>query len=129
MHPAVDLIFGHLFEVQPECDVFINSHMRIERVVLEYHRDVAVFGSNVVDHPVTDIQFALADILKPCNHTQRCGLSASGRADEDHELLVLDLKVQIGNYGNVARIDFFYMFECDTCHNALLPNHTSRVIS
>jgi raffinose/stachyose/melibiose transport system permease protein len=39
--------------------------VRVQRVVLEDHRDVPLLGQHVVDHRVTDRDRALADVLEP----------------------------------------------------------------
>ena len=46
-HPAVALGARHLAHAQPEADVVAHGHVRVERVVLEDHRDVAVAGVGV----------------------------------------------------------------------------------
>jgi hypothetical protein len=70
--------------------------MRVERIGLEDHRDVAVAGRQVVDNPVADSHLALGDRLQAGDHAERGRLATTGRPDEDHELAV-------GNvYGEVA---------------------------
>src|SRR5205085_1859850 len=50
------------------------------------------------------------------------GLAASGRADEHHELAVLDLEVDPGHGRDVgARIPALGLLESDCCHAELLP--------
>ena len=69
--------------------------MRVERVALEDHRDVAVTRRHVVDDPLADPERALGDLLEPGDHPQRRRLAAAGRADEDHELAVADLEIDV----------------------------------
>ena len=75
-HPALDLIFGSLALLQPERQVLLHGHVRVEGVVLEDHRDVAVLGGQVIHHPAADRDGPRADLLKPCDRPQRRGLSA-----------------------------------------------------
>ena len=70
-----------------------TRHVRIERVVLEHHRDVAVARRHVVDDVAADPDLAAGDLLQPGDHAQRGGLAAAGRADQHDELLVGDLEV------------------------------------
>ena len=72
-----------------------HGHVRVERVVLEHHRDVAVLRRLVVDDLAADLQLAVGDVLEPGDHPQRGRLPAAGRADEDHELAVGDVEVDV----------------------------------
>src|SRR5205085_12141677 len=53
---AVDLLLRHLLELQPEGDVLVDREMRIQRLALEHHRDVAVARRHVVDDAIADLQ-------------------------------------------------------------------------
>ena len=75
--------------------------MRVERVVLKDHRDVAVLGLELVDPPVADADLAGADLLEPGDHPKRRRLAAAGRADEHHELLVGDREIDPGDGDHV----------------------------
>ena len=55
-HALVDLVLGHLAQAQPEGDVVVDRQVRVERVVLEHHGDVAVARRHVVDDRVADAQ-------------------------------------------------------------------------
>ena len=67
--------------------------MRVERVVLEHHRDVALGGLEVVDDAAADRDLAAGDLFQPGDHAQQRGLAAAGGADDDDELAVADLGV------------------------------------
>ena len=90
-----DLVVGDLGELQRERHVVAHGHVRVERVVLEDHRDVAVLGRVLVDDVAADLQLALGDVLEPGDHPQRGRLPAARRPDEDHELAVGDLEVHV----------------------------------
>jgi hypothetical protein len=98
----LDLGLGDLAQLEAEGEVVANRHVRVERVALEHHRDVAVLGGHVVDDLVADAQRALGDLLEPGDHPQARGLAAARRADEDHELAVTDLEVEVRHGGDVA---------------------------
>src|SRR5206468_5832253 len=49
-----DLLFRRLPQAQPERDVVADAQMRVERVVLEHHRDIALFRRQVVDDALAD---------------------------------------------------------------------------
>ena len=71
-----------------------HGHVRVQGVVLEHHRDVAVAGWHVVDDPVTDRQLAAGDLLQSGDHAECRRLAAPRRADEHHELAVLDDEIE-----------------------------------
>ena len=84
-----DLGLGHPRDLQRKGDVVEDRHVRIERVVLEHHRDVAVLGMHVVDELVADPDAAVGDLLEPGDHAQRRRLAAARRPDEHEELAVV----------------------------------------
>jgi hypothetical protein len=54
--PALDLRLGDLAQLEPEREVLADRHVRVERVALEDHRDVAILGRDVVDDAIADPQ-------------------------------------------------------------------------
>jgi len=91
--PALDLVLREALQAQPERHVLVHRHMRVERVVLEHHRDVAVLRRHVVDDGVANQDVAAADLLQAGDHAERRGLAAAGRADQDDEFLVGDFEI------------------------------------
>ena len=92
--PLVDLTLGDLLQLQPEGHVLEHGHVRVERVVLEDHRDVAVLRRHVVHHGLADRDAASRDDLEAGDHSQRRRLPAARGSDEHHELAVLDRQVE-----------------------------------
>jgi hypothetical protein len=92
--PLVDLLLGLPGDLEGEAHVLGDGHVRVERIVLEHHRDVAVLGREVGDVAVADADRTAVDVLETGEHAQRGGLAAAGRADEDEELAVADLDVE-----------------------------------
>jgi len=95
LHPLGDLGLGELPHLEPEGHVVVHAHVRIERIVLEHHRDVPVLGRQVVHDPVAYGDLAGRDLLETRDHAEGGGLAAAGRAHEDHELLVADREVHV----------------------------------
>ena len=116
------LLGRHLGHLQGEAHVVGHAHVRVERVVLEHHRDVAVLGRQRGDVAVADEDLAVVDLLEPGKHPQGGGLAASGGSDEDHELSVFDLQADAGDGGLVsAGIPTLSLLERHCGHVDLLP--------
>ena len=88
----VDLLLGRLAQLQPKRHIVVHAHVRVERVRLEHHGDVAVFGRHVVDDPLADEDAPRGDLFQPRQQPQRGGLAAARRADQHQELLVFDIQ-------------------------------------
>ena len=101
-HPFVALGLGHLRDAQRVGEVLADGEMRVQRVALEHHRDVAVLGTEVVDLAVADRDRALGDVLEPGEHAQRRGLAATRRADDDEQLTVGDVEIEVIDGHDVA---------------------------
>ncbi len=85
--------------------------MGIERVVLEYHRNISVLGNDVVNELTVDIKFARRNFFETCDHTQRRGLTAAGRTDEYDELFIPNIKAKVEYCLISAGINFVDAFE------------------
>src|SRR5215467_12919667 len=67
--------------------------MRVERVVLKDHGNVAVLGIAFVDELAVDTDLAACRLLEAGDHAQDRALAASRRPDEHHELAVGNVQV------------------------------------
>ena len=86
--PPVDLGARRPALPQPVGQVAVHRHVRIQRVVLEHHRDVALAGRQAVDHRAADPDLARRRLVQPGQQSQRGALAAPRRPDEDQELAV-----------------------------------------
>ena len=77
----VDVLFLEAAQLQAERHVLVHRHVRVQGVVLEDHRDVAVLGRHVVDDALADADRAAGDLLEPGDHAERRGTchSPTGR--------------------------------------------------
>ena len=116
LHPPVDLGLARLAQLQAEGEVVVDRHVRVERVALEDHGDVAVLGRHVVDDPVADEELAVADLLQAGDAAQRGGLAAAGGADQDRELAVADLEVQVVDGDDILAVPLVHVIEGDGRH-------------
>ncbi|OPZ51435.1 MAG: hypothetical protein BWY91_02682 [bacterium ADurb.BinA028] len=118
-----DLVLGDAGDLQGEAHVVGDRHVRVERVVLEDHGDVAVLGGQVGDVAVTDEDLAAVDLFEAGEHAQGGGLATSGGADEDEELPVCDVDVQLVDRRlGVARVVPGGVLEADSCHGYTTPS-------
>ena len=82
---------GGAGELEREAHVLAHGHVRVERVVLEHHGDVARLGRQRVDHLAVDGDVAGGDLLEAGEHAQQGGLAAARGADQHDELAVGDV--------------------------------------
>src|SRR5207244_1709518 len=102
LSPRIDLGFRRPPQLKRKGHVVVDPHMRVERVVLEHHGDIALRRRDAVDALVADIDLARRDRLEPRDDPEKRGLAATGRADKDDKLMIGNLEVEIGDHGKVA---------------------------
>src|SRR5215472_1609194 len=122
-HALVDFSSFEFPHLQSERHVVAHAHMRVERVVLEHHGDVAVHRRQFVDHVAVDGDVARTDRFESGDHPEGRGLAATGRPDEDHELLVANLQIDVLD-GVHAVVELVDPPEDDLSH--LLPPASQR---
>ena len=93
-HAPIDLALRNASQLQREAHVLRRVHVRVERVVLEDHGDVAILRREVVDHLAVDQHVPGGDGLEARDHAEGGRLPAARRADEDHELAGGDVEAQ-----------------------------------
>src|SRR6266498_3349925 len=87
---GLDLALRGLAHAQAVAEVVPHAHVRVEGVVLEHHRDVAVARLQAGDVSIADADRAVVDRLEARDHPQQGRLAAAGGTDEHHELAALD---------------------------------------
>ena len=92
---AVNLVLGHLLQLQGEGHVLVDRHMGVQGVGLEDHGDVAVLGSHIVHDLAVDKELALADLFQAGHHAQSGGLAAAGGTNQNNKLLIGDVQVEL----------------------------------
>ena len=83
--------------------------MRVQGVVLEDHRDVALARVKVVDDAAADLDPTVRHVLEPGDHPQHGRLAAAGRTDEHDELAVGDLEVEPVNSLRPVGVDLAHV--------------------
>jgi hypothetical protein len=125
--PFGDLCLVLAGDLQREAHVVRDGHVRVERVVLEHHRDVAVLGRQVRDVALADADRTAVDVLEPGEHPQRGGLPAAGGADQDEELPVADLDVELVDRRALrAREEAGGLVESHCCHGSCSLHRQER---
>ena len=84
-----------LAQLQRKGHVLLHRLVRIERVVLEHHGDVALGRRQIVDDALADGDRAAGDGLQPGHHPEQRGLAAARRADQHDELAVGDIDADV----------------------------------
>ncbi len=115
---AADLGSAELANPEPEGEVLPDAHLRIERVILEHHRDVALARRDVVDDPLADPDAPGTERLEAREHPQRRRLARARRPDEHHELAVLDRERELRHGGRLAEA-LRHLLERDARHQPL----------
>jgi hypothetical protein len=124
-HARVDLGARALGEQHAEGHVVAHLHVRVERVVLEDHGDVALLRRHVVHDLAADLDLAAADLLEPRDHAQQRRLAAPRGADQHRELAVGDVDVDAADHVGAAEV-FMDVEDVDGGHLFSLDDHVGR---
>ena len=93
--PLVDLGARQPRDLEREGEVFAHVLVRVERVALENHGEVALRGGKAVDLPPADADGAAGRLVESGDEIERGGLAAPRGSDEREELAVGDLERQV----------------------------------
>ena len=89
--------------------------MRVQRVGLEHHGQVALGRADLGDVAAVQFDLATADFFEPGDQSQQGGLAATGRADEHHELAIADF--QVDALDDLAAVEaFLQVVNLQVCH-------------
>src|SRR5688500_13396607 len=81
----LNLRLGNARVLEAEGHVVAHAHMRIERVMLEYHGDAALARGQRVDPPTLQPDLPLVGRLETGDDAQEGGLAGAGRSEEGDE--------------------------------------------
>ena len=107
-------------ELQTEGQVVRDRHVRIEGVVLEHDREVAIRRIHVVDDAAVDPDLAGTHFLEPRDHPQRGRLSAARGPQQHHELAVPDLEIHVIDRNDVLPVNLGDAMQSDSGHGVNL---------
>jgi len=100
-----DLAPGHAPHLERERDVLAHREVRIQRVVLEHHGDVAGGGGVVGDHAIADEDLPGRRLLESGDAPQCRRLAASRRAEHHQELPIGDRERDVAERGVAGGIE------------------------
>ena len=76
-----------------QAKILLDIHMRVERVILKDHGDVAIPRGNIIDYSITNLNRAARRSLQPSDHPQRCALPTTTRTNKHRELAVWNAQI------------------------------------
>src|SRR5437870_1808107 len=100
------LRFGTLAQLQAELHVVEHAQVRVERLALKYHGNIAVAWGQVVDHSVGDADVAAGDLFQSGDHPECGRLPTTRRPHQTDEFTIGDVEVELGDGECVTRIPF-----------------------
>ncbi|EAQ04057.1 phenol hydroxylase, putative [Pseudooceanicola batsensis HTCC2597] len=103
---------------QPVGHVVVYAHVRVERIVLEHHRDVALDRLEFVHAAPGDPDFAPRDGLQSRHHAQQGRLAAARRPDQHAKFTRGDVERQVGDDLHPSGIDLADVLDLDLCHSS-----------
>ena len=110
----------HAPHAQAERHVVADRFLRIERIVLEHHRDVPVLGLMRGNVAPGDEHLPRGDRLKARNHAQGGRFAAAGRSKQHNQLALFDIQIDAGD-GDGFAVGFTQSPQADFCHAAASP--------
>ncbi len=120
LHALVDLGLGQALDLQAIRHVLVHRHVRIQRIVLEHHGDVALLGFQVIDHALADDDLSAADLFQPGDHAQERGFAAARGPDHDDEFAIGDVGIDAMDHVDrlgAGAIGLADLLEMDCCHD------------
>ena len=91
----VDVGLRHPARPQRRRDVLRRGLLRVERVALEHHRQVALGRRRLRGVDAVQVHGAGVGLLEPGDHAQRRGLARAGRAEQDEERALGDVELEL----------------------------------
>jgi hypothetical protein len=115
-HATCDLGLVDPAYLQRERHVVVGAHVRVERVVLEDHRNVAILRRQRVHDITTDPNGSVGDRLQPSDHPKRRRLATARRTNEDDKLPVADREVELRDRPRPVLVNLGQLVELNLGH-------------
>jgi hypothetical protein len=114
--PALYLGPGRPAFPEGEGKIAVDGHVRVQRVVLEDHRDVPVARRDAVHHLAADGDRAGGGLLQAGDQPQRCCLAAARGPHQHEELAVGHLERHVGDRADPTGELLRDLVQADLCH-------------
>ena len=115
-HASVDLGLLQLPRAQAEGQVVVHRHVRVQRQVLEHHRDVPLRRRAIGHVLVVEEDPALRHAFQTGDQAQQRRLARSGRSEQDEQLSVVDPEVNGVHRDRAVAEDLRHAVERDRRH-------------
>src|SRR5262245_16150249 len=99
--------------------------MRIQGVILKYHRDVTIFGRDTIHELIADPNFAGGHLFQTRDHAKRRTLAAARWPYQDAEFPIRDIQIDAGD--DHVTVDFFGDAAENDVSHALRPSYSSNI--
>ena len=77
-HLLAGLVLGRAAQLQADAEVLLHRHVGVERVALEHHRDIAILGREIGDHPIADQDLAVGEVFEAGGEARVIAMSIRG---------------------------------------------------
>ncbi len=104
---------------QGELQVLADGEVRIERILLEHHGDIALGGLEALHRPAVDVDLSAVGNVEAGDHAQRRRLARARRAEQDDEGAVRHRQRDIVE-GDRCTEPFRHVFKHDLSHGRAL---------
>ncbi|MCY1529430.1 hypothetical protein D9M68_645740 [compost metagenome] len=108
---GADFFFGLLTDFQRVGEVLAQSHMREQRVLLEYHADIALVGRDAGDRAAVDQYLAAGHVLEACEHHQARSLARAGGAEQGDEFALGHIQVEVFDHQCLVVVGLLHIGE------------------
>ncbi len=93
LHRLSDIRLWQFAKVQAETHILRDRHMRIERIILENHRDIPVLRGNIIHDPAIEPNGSARQVLKTSDDSEQCRFTTSRATNQGNELAIIDLQI------------------------------------